>query len=233
MQFDYQYFYTEQREPRVTVCYLKSLGCVDVGVAVCSWHDRPNKALGRTIATGRAIKSRKARLFGDGWQGHPCGRSAERVLAKTDMDAKGWAFITSGDGGMAFSFTNPTWRFERNLSKFFPRIVCLCGPTRFKEDFVRQNVRETLKGRIVLSIGCDMHVDTELFGHLSAEKRFSMREKLDKLRKRKIDLADEILVLDVGYIDPYTADDIAYAKYKGKRVRYLSKEQRKGRGNAT
>ena len=227
MQITYQYFYTERREPRVTVCYVKSSGYLDVGVSICSWRDRPNKALGRIIARGRALKCKNARVCCDVWQSRPCGRRAERVLAETDMAIEGQSIIVSDVCGMAFSSDDPSWRFTRDRSGFFPRIVCLCGSTRFKDEFVRQNFQETMQGRIVLSIGCAMRSNAELFGHLSSEKRYEVKAKLDELHKRKIDLAHEILVLDVdGYIGVSTAGEIAYAKLNGKRVRYLSKEQR-------
>jgi hypothetical protein len=48
---------------------------------------------------------------------------------------------------------------------------------------------------------------------------------LDVLHLHKIDLADEILVIDPGgYIGESTRREIAYAVQRGKRVRYLSQE---------
>jgi len=43
-----------------------------------------------------------------------------------------------------------------------PTIVCLCGSTRFGEAFREANLRETLAGKIVLSIGCDTRTDADL-----------------------------------------------------------------------
>ena len=34
-----------------------------------------------------------------------------------------------------------------------PRVVCLCGSTRFLDAFDRAGLAETLAGRVVLSIG--------------------------------------------------------------------------------
>ncbi len=101
-----------------------------------------------------------------------------------------------------------------------PIIVCLCGSTRFSEAFHDENLRETLLGRIVLSIGADFKSDRDLIvaGDLTEEDK----ERLDELHLRKIDLADEILVLNVnGYIGLSTRNEIAYAKQHGKRIRYL------------
>lgn len=103
-----------------------------------------------------------------------------------------------------------------------PTVVCLCGSTRFKDTFVHANFDETLKGNIVLSIGCDLRTDQELFGHMTQDQWVAVKGQLDELHKRKIDLADEIFVLNVGgYIGDSTRSEIAYAEAHGKRVRYL------------
>lgn len=100
-----------------------------------------------------------------------------------------------------------------------PRIVCLCGSTRFKQAFLDANLRETLAGRIVLSVGCFMHADSE---PITPEQK----QALDVLHKQKIDLADEVLILDVdGYIGDSTRSELTYAEVQGKRVRWWSQEQ--------
>ena len=103
-----------------------------------------------------------------------------------------------------------------------PVVVCLCGSTRFGEAFAKANLDETMNGKIVLSIGCNMKSDTELFGHMDDEELKSIKTALDELHKRKIDLADEILVLNVGgYIGESTRSEIVYAVEHGVTVRYL------------
>lgn len=48
------------------------------------------------------------------------------------------------------------------------------------------------------------------------------KEMLDDMHKRKIDMADEIFVINVnGYIGESTKSEIEYAKSLGKRVNYL------------
>lgn len=97
-----------------------------------------------------------------------------------------------------------------------PRIVTLCGSTRFKEAFEKANRDETLALRIVLSVGCYTHSDAEL------NLPDHMKRALDVLHKMKIDMSDEILVLNVGgYIGESTASEIGYAIKQGKRIRYL------------
>ncbi len=84
------------------------------------------------------------------------------------------------------------------------------------QAFQDANLRETLAGRIVLSIGCDTKSDAML------DLEPDVKVKLDELHKRKIDLCDEILVLNVGgYVGVSTKSEIAYAKAHGKRIRWL------------
>lgn len=103
-----------------------------------------------------------------------------------------------------------------------PTIVCLCGSTRFWKEFQRAGLRETLAGRIVLSIGAAAGTDDDHFGSISRAEYDRVKLMLDELHKRKIDLADEILVLNVdGYIGESTRSEIEYAVQHGKPVRWL------------
>jgi hypothetical protein len=113
--------------------------------------------------------------------------------------------------------------YERDiyLHRRFPIIVCLCGSTRFFEAFQRANFEETMAGRIVLSVGFYPHSSHQAHGEaigITAQQK----HELDYLHLQKIDLADEILVLNVGgYIGESTARELAYAQAHGKVVRYL------------
>ena len=103
-----------------------------------------------------------------------------------------------------------------------PTIVCLCGSTRFGAAFESAQFDETLAGKIVLTIGCNMKSDADLFSDYSVGARESIKAMLDELHLRKIDLADEVLILNVGgYIGESTSRELAYAKAAGKSVRYL------------
>jgi hypothetical protein len=109
---------------------------------------------------------------------------------------------------------------EKGAAMQRPIIVCLCGSTRFSEAFRKANFEETLAGRIVLSIGCDFKSDHAL--HLTDADK----QRLDELHKRKIDLADEVLILNVGgYIGSSTRSELEYALEHGKRVRFLELPQ--------
>ena len=100
------------------------------------------------------------------------------------------------------------------IGKF--KIITLCGSTKFKEQFLAEQKRLTLEGNIVISVG--------LFGHSGDNEVWAdnTKEMLDDMHKRKIDLADEIFVINpFHYVGDSTKSEIEYAKYTGKPVRYL------------
>jgi hypothetical protein len=104
----------------------------------------------------------------------------------------------------------------------FSRIVCLCGSTRFMEQFFMSGWDETMKGNIVLSVGVNLKMETPDGGHVGEAMGEQVKVMLDELHKRKIDLADEALALNVGgYIGESTRSEIEYAIKHGKPVRYL------------
>jgi hypothetical protein len=118
---------------------------------------------------------------------------------------------------------------ERALSmndKTKPTIVCLCGSTRFSEAFQKANLEETLAGRIVLTIGCDMRSDAALFEAMTDDEREAVKARLDDLHLRKIDLADEVLILNVdGYVGASTQREWLYAYAHGKHIRWLEPDK--------
>ena len=96
------------------------------------------------------------------------------------------------------------------------KVITLCGSTRFKDEFMEVQKRLTLEGNIVISVG--------LFGHSGDNEVWieGTKEMLDDMHLRKIDMADEIYVINAdGYIGTSTRNEIEYAKRTGKVVRYL------------
>ena len=96
------------------------------------------------------------------------------------------------------------------------KVVTLCGSTKFKEEFIEVQKYLTLAGNIVISVG--------LFGHSGDNEVWTdnVKEMLDDMHKRKIDMADEIFVINVnGYIGTSTQNEIDYAQATGKKVKYL------------
>lgn len=103
-----------------------------------------------------------------------------------------------------------------------PTVVCLCGSTRFGNAFDCANLEETLAGKIVLTIASTLYSDAELFADKSEEELREIKTRFDELHLRKIDMADEVLILNVGgYIGESTSRELAYAIAHNKRVRYL------------
>ncbi len=98
------------------------------------------------------------------------------------------------------------------------KVVTLCGSTKFKEDFIKVQKELTLQGIIVISVGLFGHADGE-FGTIITDE---IKIMLDDIHKRKIDMADEIFVINKnGYIGSSTRSEIKYAKEHGKRIVYL------------
>lgn len=96
------------------------------------------------------------------------------------------------------------------------KVITLCGSTKFKDEFLQVQKDLTLKGNIVISVG--------LFGHSGDNEVWTegTKEMLDDMHKRKIDMSDEIFVINVnGYIGKSTKSEIEYALKTNKKVNYL------------
>ena len=103
------------------------------------------------------------------------------------------------------------------------KVITLCGSTRFKDEFLKVQKDLTLKGNIVISVGLFGHSgDSEVWENTDEGTLTKTKEMLDDMHKRKIDMSDEIFVINVnGYIGESTKSEIEYAKSLGKRVNYL------------
>lgn len=112
---------------------------------------------------------------------------------------------------------------EPGSAELRPTIVTLCGSTKFQEDFLGVQRNLTLQGIIVVSVG--------LFGHMEGnfdfgtdDKPSPIKQDLDALHLRKIDLADAILVINKDdYIGTSTKREISYAVQTGKPVFFMEK----------
>lgn len=103
------------------------------------------------------------------------------------------------------------------------KVITLCGSTRFKDAFMEAQKRLTLEGNIVISVGLFGHSgDSEVWENMDEGTLTETKKMLDDMHKRKIDMSDEIYVINVGgYIGESTRSEIAYAEKTGKMVRYL------------
>lgn len=107
------------------------------------------------------------------------------------------------------------------------RVITLCGSTRFKDEFIEAQKRLTLEGNIVISVGLFGHSgDNEVWENMDEGTLTKTKEMLDDMHKRKIDMADEIYVINVGgYIGESTRSEIEYAFKAGKVIRYLEESE--------
>jgi len=102
-----------------------------------------------------------------------------------------------------------------------PKVVTLCGSTKFKEEFLEaQRYWGMEHGCVVLTITAFTHSDgggvpEDVLGE-------DLKSRLDALHLRKIDMSDFIYVVSRGgYIGNSTFKEITYALSQGKEVRWL------------
>ena len=100
-----------------------------------------------------------------------------------------------------------------NKNKY--NIITLCGPIKFKTEFLKVQEQLTLEGNIVLT--------PNFFNNIKKEDiNDDIKDMLDKMHRQKIDMSDEIYVINFGgYIGESTKSEIEYAKKKKKKVKYL------------
>ena len=104
-----------------------------------------------------------------------------------------------------------------NKNKY--KIITLCGSIKFKDEFMKVQEKLTLDGNIVLT--------PNFFNNIKKEEiDLETKKMLDEIHKQKIDMSDEIYVINFGgYIGESTKTEIEYAKTKGKKVSYLESEK--------
>lgn len=100
------------------------------------------------------------------------------------------------------------------------KIVCYCGSLHVAKDaFQKADYISMENGEIAL-MPCCMHVDIQREYGATSDYKI----KADELHKRKIDICDEVRVLNVGgYIGESTRSEIEYAESIGKPIIYLEK----------
>ncbi len=101
------------------------------------------------------------------------------------------------------------------LQQTKPKVVTLCGSTKFKKQFQESEANVTLRGKIVLSLG--FFEQSDKIAVTEEQVKF-----FEWLHYHKIDMSDEIFVINVnGYIGESTKREIEYAVQRGKKVTYL------------
>ena len=103
---------------------------------------------------------------------------------------------------------------SESLIKNQYKIITLCGSINFKDEFMKVQEKLTLDGNIVLT--------PNFFKSIKKENIDEKTKKmLDEMHKQKINMADEIYVINVGgYIGESTKSEIEYAKRKGKKISF-------------
>lgn len=146
----------------------------------------------------------------------PCFECAKMLITKGITRVVATSSYPNQQGAELLKQAGVT--LEVRVQAVKPVVVCLCGSTRFKDAFDEANYQETMAGRIVLSVGFFVHSKHGESIGCTPEQKVA----LDELHKRKIDLADEILVLNVGgYVGESTRSEIVYAMAHKKIIKYL------------
>ena len=92
-------------------------------------------------------------------------------------------------------------------------MITLCGSMKFKDDFLHEQKRLTLEGNIVLTPNMFL---------LAEDITEDIKKMLDDMHKRRIDMADEIFVINKnGYVGSSTKAEIEYAKKLGKKIVFM------------
>lgn len=102
------------------------------------------------------------------------------------------------------------------------KVITLCGSTRFTEQMLIKQWELTKQGIVVLSWCAipDWYFKGEDKTHIGDQE--GVKEIVDEVHFRKIDLSDEVLVINIdGYIGESTTNEINYAKSQGKVIHYL------------
>lgn len=91
--------------------------------------------------------------------------------------------------------------------------ICLCGSTRFKDDFEEANRELTRRGFSVITISFALEKDEQ-----GNEKEPAVKELADLVHLNKILRSDAVLVVGDGYIGYSTCREMLWASMQGKPV---------------
>lgn len=114
-----------------------------------------------------------------------------------------------------------------------PKVLTLCGSSRFPEAFAIANAHLSMLGYVVISLGLFGHADEPMGSKFLVSdgiETSEAKQRLDQLHFRKIDISDGIFVVNVGgYVGSSTKREIEYAKKAGKAVTYMFPPEWEGR----
>jgi len=105
------------------------------------------------------------------------------------------------------------------------KVICLCGSTRFPDAHRMAEMHETMLGNVVIPLAMFGHADQPVgarFLTSDGDEDTAGKRLIDGVHFRKIEMADEILVVNVGgYVGSSTLREIKHAQNQGKPVRWL------------
>lgn len=120
-------------------------------------------------------------------------------------------------------------RYQRIEKPQRPKIICICGSSRFADHAAVASWNFSKQGFITVSYELLPEWYHEKSGKVARDhyaEQEGVANILDELHLRKIDLADEVFVINVGgYIGDRTKIEIAYANRQRKPVNYLERPQ--------
>lgn len=111
-----------------------------------------------------------------------------------------------------------------------PKIVCICGSTRFADFHAIKKWELEKDGKticLMINYLPEWYAKEQGWKGLAHfGEQSGLKELLDELHLRKIDLADELFIINLdGYIGESTRREIEYAKSKGKPVHYWCQDE--------
>ena len=105
-----------------------------------------------------------------------------------------------------------------------PKIITLCGSTRFTAEMLREAWRLTLLGNIV--IHWNILEGKEAFAHGAEAAGGNVKEIIDGLYLHKVAMADEVRAINVGgYIGESTKKELQHAQKLGKTITWLEADR--------
>lgn len=119
-------------------------------------------------------------------------------------------------------------------------VITICGSMKFKNQIIEAGEKLSIEGNIVLfpviliddkitfannippNKNINIWIEEPMIDNRNAWKYINAMPMLKDMHKHKIDMSDEIYVVNVNnYIGEDTLEEIEYAKSKGKRISYL------------
>lgn len=109
-----------------------------------------------------------------------------------------------------------------------PEIITICGSTRYADLMAVISWEFEKLGKIVLRVNWLPEWYGQAMGYIGNSHwadQEGVKQTLDDLHFRKIDLSDRVYVCNYdGYIGESTTNEINYAKSVGKHIEYLEGE---------